>query len=244
MARISRLREVGCRVVGAGAGASPSARLAAKGSAITRAKERRQSEAKRGMTGVEGGLLRMVAREIGQGILVVRPERGNIQKQSGWQRHPGSGRQDNPKEVASHPTLWWDLSHHGRGLRALSRGVEREGARGQPEAGNGRRSAMAFVRKKGKSFYLVHNVREDGHVRQVHLACLGNRPRVSDEVLAQVRQAHPQLQIDWDAVRARAAETFVSPFVDMEGAEMLIRSMRTLHEDLGELDFEALRNRL
>jgi|GEM_PF-734105 len=103
---------------------------------------------------------------------------------------------------------------------------------------------MAFVRKKGKSFYLVHNVREDGHVRQVHLACLGNRPRVSDEVLAQVRQAHPQLQIDWDAVRARAAETFVSPFVDMEGAEMLIRSMRTLHEDLGELDFEALRNRL
>ncbi|MGH9468452.1 MAG: hypothetical protein ACRD1Y_13950 [Terriglobales bacterium] len=103
---------------------------------------------------------------------------------------------------------------------------------------------MAFVRKKGKSYYLVHNVREDGHVRQVHLACLGNRPRVSDEVLEQVRQAHPQLQIDWGAVRARAAETFVSPFADLEGVDLLIRSMRTLVQDLAELDFDLLRRRL
>ena len=103
---------------------------------------------------------------------------------------------------------------------------------------------MAFVRKKGKSYYLVHNVREDGHVRQVHLACLGNRPRVSDEVLAQVKQAHPQLQIDWDAVRARAAETFASPFGDWEGASMLLRSMRTLRQDLDELNLTQLRTRL
>lgn len=103
---------------------------------------------------------------------------------------------------------------------------------------------MAFVRKKGKSYYLVHNVREDGHVRQVHLACLGNRPRVSDEVLAQVRHAHPQLQIDWEAVRARAAETFASPFADLEGAALLIRSMRTLRQDLEELNLGLLRTRL
>ncbi|MGH9414420.1 MAG: hypothetical protein ACRD0Y_11880 [Terriglobales bacterium] len=103
---------------------------------------------------------------------------------------------------------------------------------------------MAFVRKKGKSYYLVHNVREDGHVRQVHLACLGNRPRVSDEVLDQVRASHPQLQIDWAAVRARAAETFVSPFADLEGVDLLLRSMRTLVQDLAELDFDLLRRRL
>ncbi len=103
---------------------------------------------------------------------------------------------------------------------------------------------MAFVRKKGKSYYLVHNVREDGHVRQVHLACLGNRPRVSDEVLAQVKQAHPSLQIDWEAVRARAAATFVSPFADPEGATMLLRSMRTLQEDLEELNLGLLRSRI
>ena len=102
---------------------------------------------------------------------------------------------------------------------------------------------MAFVRKKGKSYYLVHNVREDGHVRQVHLACLGNRPRVSEEVLEQVRHSHPQLQIDWEAVRARAAETFASPFADLEGAHMLVRSMRTLHQDLEELNFSLLRSR-
>jgi hypothetical protein len=103
---------------------------------------------------------------------------------------------------------------------------------------------MAFVRKKGKSYYLVHNVREDGHVRQVHLACLGNRPRVSDEILAQVKHAHPNLQIDWDAVRARAAATFVSPFADAEGATMLVRSMRTLQEDLDELNLGLVRSRI
>lgn len=102
---------------------------------------------------------------------------------------------------------------------------------------------MAFVRKKGKSFYLVHNVREDGHVRQVHLACLGNRPRLSDEVLEQVRQAHPQLQIDWDAVRARAAETFASPFADPDGAMLLMRSMRTLRQDVEELDLASVQRR-
>lgn len=102
---------------------------------------------------------------------------------------------------------------------------------------------MAFVRKKGKSYYLVHNVREDGHVRQVHLACLGNRPRLSEEVLEQVRRTHPQLQIDWEAVRARAAETFASPFADPEGAMLLIRSMRTLRQDLEELDLESVQRR-
>jgi hypothetical protein len=99
---------------------------------------------------------------------------------------------------------------------------------------------MAFVRKKGKSYYLVHNVREDGRVRQVHLACLGNRPRVNDEVIQQVQQSHPDLQIDWNAVRNRASESFASPFADAEGADQLIRSLRTLSLDIRELDLKAL----
>ena len=32
---------------------------------------------------------------------------------------------------------------------------------------------MAFVRRKGNTFYLVHNVRRGGKVRQLHLARLG-----------------------------------------------------------------------
>lgn len=103
---------------------------------------------------------------------------------------------------------------------------------------------MAFVRKKGKSFYLVHNVREDGRVRQVHLACLGNRPRVSDEIVEQVAQAHPHLQIDWQAVRNRAAETFAAPFTDAEGVRQLARTMRGLELDLEELSLPLLRERL
>lgn len=102
---------------------------------------------------------------------------------------------------------------------------------------------MAFVRKKGKSYYLVHNVREDGRVRQVHLACLGNRPRVSEEVVEQVRQQHPNLQIDWGAVRGRASETFSSPFTDAEGAQQLVRSLRSLVLDLRELDLGLLQTR-
>ena len=35
---------------------------------------------------------------------------------------------------------------------------------------------MAFVRRKGNTFYLVHNVRHGGKVRQLHLARLG-KPR-------------------------------------------------------------------
>lgn len=103
---------------------------------------------------------------------------------------------------------------------------------------------MAFVRKKGKSYYLVHNVREDGRVRQVHLACLGNRPRVSDEIVEQVKQSHPNLQIDWDAVRGRASETFASPFADSEGVQQLIRNLRNLTLDLHELDLQLLHSRV
>ncbi len=42
---------------------------------------------------------------------------------------------------------------------------------------------MAFIRKRGESYYLVHNVRQEGRVRQIHLACLGRRPRISDDVV-------------------------------------------------------------
>ncbi|MHB8733699.1 MAG: hypothetical protein ACYC6M_00205 [Terriglobales bacterium] len=99
---------------------------------------------------------------------------------------------------------------------------------------------MAFVRKKGKSFYLVHNVRENGRVRQVHLACLGNRPRVSEEVVQLVVAAHPDLQIDWQAVRGRAGESFASPFADADGAQQLVRNLHSLVLDLHELDLVEL----
>ena len=36
-------------------------------------------------------------------------------------------------------------------------------------------AVVAFVRRKGNSFYLVHNVRRQGKVQQLHLARLGER---------------------------------------------------------------------
>lgn len=99
---------------------------------------------------------------------------------------------------------------------------------------------MAFVRKKGRSYYLVHNVREDGRVRQVHLACLGNRPRVTEEVVEQVREAHPGLDIDWSAVRQRANQSFTSPLADPEGVRQLARGLRSLVLDIKEMDWDVI----
>ncbi len=45
---------------------------------------------------------------------------------------------------------------------------------------------MAFVRRKGNAYYLVHNVRQRGKIKQLHLARLGDRPRITDEIVRQV----------------------------------------------------------
>jgi hypothetical protein len=45
---------------------------------------------------------------------------------------------------------------------------------------------MAFVRRKGNSYYLVHNVRRGGKVRQLTLRATGKRARITDEVVREV----------------------------------------------------------
>jgi hypothetical protein len=60
---------------------------------------------------------------------------------------------------------------------------------------------MAFVRRKGKAFFLVHNVRRGGKVQQIHLARLGVRARITDEVVRQVAKKHPFVELNWKALR-------------------------------------------
>ena len=60
---------------------------------------------------------------------------------------------------------------------------------------------MAFVRRKGNTYYLVHNVRRDGKVKQLHLAQLGERPRITDDVVRQVSRAYPFVDVNWTALR-------------------------------------------
>lgn len=94
---------------------------------------------------------------------------------------------------------------------------------------------MAFVRRRGKSYFLVHNVRRQGKVRQLHLARLGERPRITDDVVREVSRKHPLLDLDWSRLREQVngrVELFDvrSPFV-----QNLVHSVRDLNLDLADL---------
>ena len=94
---------------------------------------------------------------------------------------------------------------------------------------------MAFVRRKGKSYYLVHNVRRQGKVQQLHLARLGGRPRITDDVVRQVSRNHPLLELDWSELREQVnsrVELFDirSPYV-----QNMMHTLRNLHLDLAGL---------
>jgi hypothetical protein len=94
---------------------------------------------------------------------------------------------------------------------------------------------MAFVRRKGKAYYLVHNVRRRGKVQQLHLAKLGERPRITDDVVRSVSRSHPLLEVDWSRLRAQVNNSVQlfdprSPYV-----QNLVESMRALNLDLAEL---------
>ena len=94
---------------------------------------------------------------------------------------------------------------------------------------------MAFVRRKGNTYFLVHNVRRQGKIRQLHLARLGERPRITDDVVRKVSRNHPFLELDWSRLREEVngrIELFDtrSPYV-----QNLMHSLRSLNLDLADL---------
>ncbi len=94
---------------------------------------------------------------------------------------------------------------------------------------------MAFIRRKGNAWYLVHNVRRSGKVKQLHLARLGEYPRITDDVMRQVSRTYPMLDVDWPQLREMVksrVELFQpgSAFV-----QKLVRSLRTVNLDLADL---------
>jgi hypothetical protein len=94
---------------------------------------------------------------------------------------------------------------------------------------------MAFLRRKGNAYYLVHNVRRDGKVKQLHLARLGERPRITDDVVRQVSRAYPFVDVNWTALR-EAVNSRVELF-DPKSAHLrnLVSSLRNLNLDLADL---------
>jgi hypothetical protein len=94
---------------------------------------------------------------------------------------------------------------------------------------------MAFVRRKGNAWYLVHNVRRGGSVKQLHLAKLGERPRITDDVVRQVNRNHPVLDLDWSELR-ESVNSRVELF-DPKSAyvQKLVANLRALSLDLADL---------
>jgi hypothetical protein len=94
---------------------------------------------------------------------------------------------------------------------------------------------MAFVRRKGNSFYLVHNVRREGKVRQLHLARLGNRARITDEVVREVSKKHPFVELNWRALREQVNHQVDLGDANSPAVQKLVSTLRALNLDLADL---------
>jgi hypothetical protein len=100
---------------------------------------------------------------------------------------------------------------------------------------------MAFIRKRGHSYYLVHNIRKGDRVEQLHLARLGRRPRISDEVIKGVNAKHPFVQIDWKRLGEKFSSDLVQPFENnSQYLRDLSAAVRNLHLDLADLPLPVL----
>jgi len=94
---------------------------------------------------------------------------------------------------------------------------------------------MAFLRRKGNAFYLVHNVRKGGRVKQLHLAKLGERPRITDDVVRQVSRSHPFVDVNWSQLREEVNNRVELFDPKSNQIQKLISTLRNLNLDLADL---------
>jgi hypothetical protein len=94
---------------------------------------------------------------------------------------------------------------------------------------------MAFIRRKGNAFYLVHNVRRGGKVRQLHLARLGDRARITDRVVREVSKKHPFVDLNWQALREQFNTQLDLADRNSPAVQKLIADLRLLNFDLADL---------
>ncbi|HTT32901.1 MAG TPA: hypothetical protein VMH48_04820 [Methylomirabilota bacterium] len=94
---------------------------------------------------------------------------------------------------------------------------------------------MAFVRRKGNSFYLVHNVRRGGKVRQLHLARLGQRGRITEDIVKEVSKKHPFVELNWRALREQANHSVDLANPNSPMVQRLISSLRDLNLELADV---------
>jgi hypothetical protein len=101
--------------------------------------------------------------------------------------------------------------------------------------------AVAFIRRKGNAYYLVHNVRRGGKVRQLHLARLGERARITDQVVREVTKKHPFVELNWRALREQLNSQIDLADPHSPAVQKLVQSLRNLNLDLADLFPQALR---
>ena len=99
---------------------------------------------------------------------------------------------------------------------------------------------MAFVRRKGNTYFLVHNVRRQGKVQQLHLARLGERPRITDDVVRRVSRNHPFLDLNWSHLRERVNSRVELFDIRSPHVQNLMHSLRNLNLDLAGLSLPML----
>jgi hypothetical protein len=94
---------------------------------------------------------------------------------------------------------------------------------------------MAFVRRKGNVFYLVHNVRHGGKVQQLHLARLGKRARITDEIIRQVVKKHPFVELNWKSLREQVNGSVDLADPQSPAVQHLVSNLRSLNLDLADV---------
>jgi hypothetical protein len=94
---------------------------------------------------------------------------------------------------------------------------------------------MAFVRRKGKKFYLVHNVRRGEKVQQIHLARLGERGQITERVVREVSKKHPFVELNWRALREQINGQVDLADSDSPVVQKLVGDLRALNLELADL---------
>ena len=100
---------------------------------------------------------------------------------------------------------------------------------------------MAFVRRKGNSFYLVHNVRRGEKVQQLHLARLGQRARITEDIVKEVSKKHPLMEFNWRALRENVNQSVDLTDSNSPTVHKLISSLRALTLELADVFPPVLR---
>jgi hypothetical protein len=94
---------------------------------------------------------------------------------------------------------------------------------------------MAFVRRKGNAYYLVHNVRRGGKVQQLHLARLGERAKITDEIVREVSKRHPFVELNWRSLREQLNSQINLADPESPAVQKLVQTLRNLNLDLADL---------